>query len=220
MIGFDSSGNSGCTLSSAGCYEDVLRITNDPSTLLYYRNGIIDPSAYDFYSVVEHETDEALGTVSCIETQDPTLQNNCNGNESAADLFRYQSTGNLIADSSLSTTPGAYLSYNGGLTNGLGTGVYYNTLSNGEDYGDFVTDYGCPTAPYIQDGEACPGFAGLDITNDGGAEIAMLNAVGFDLANTSSGVPEPATVALFGAGLALLAAFHCRRALKRAKVVG
>ncbi len=209
LIGFDSAGNAGCALNSAGCYEDVLTITNDPSTLLYYRNGTIDPSAYDFYSVVEHETDEALGTVSCIETQDPTLMNNCNGNESAADLYRYQGSGNLIPDSALSTTPGAYLSYDGGVTSALGAGVFYNTLSNGEDYGDFATDTGCPTHPYVQDGEACPGFAGLDITNDGGAEIAMLNTVGFDLANTSS-IPEPAPMALFGVGLALLAVFRRR----------
>jgi PEP-CTERM motif len=208
LLGFDSAGNSGCTLSSAGCYEDVLTITSDPSTLLFYRSGSIDPDAYDFYSVVEHETDEAFGTVSCIETQDPTLMNNCDGNESAADLFRYQSFGNLIPDSSLSTTPGAYLSYNGGVTNALGTGVFYNTLSNGDDYGDFVGSYGCPTAPYIQDGEGCPGFAGLDITNDGGAEINMLNTVGFDL-NTSA-VPEPSTFVLIGAGLGILGILHRR----------
>jgi hypothetical protein len=209
LIGFDSAGNSGCTLSAAGCYEDVLTITNDPSTLLYYRNGVIDPDAYDFYSVVEHETDEALGTVSCIETQDTTLMNNCDGAESASDLFRYQSAHNLIPDSSLSTAPGAYLSYDSGVTNALGAGVFYNTLTNGEDYGDFVGNYGCPTAPYVQDGEGCPGFAGLDITNDGGAEINMLNTVGFDL--PASSVPEPATFVLFGVGLGFLGMLHQRR---------
>jgi hypothetical protein len=209
LMGFDSMGNSGCTLSAAGCYEDVLTITNDPSTLLFYRNGgTIDPDAYDFYSVVEHETDEALGTVSCIETQDPTLMNNCDGAESAADLFRYQSAGNLIADSLFSTTPGAYLSFDGGVTNALGSGVFYNTLSNGNDYGDFVS--GCPGTPHVQDATGCPGFAGLDITNDGGAEINMLNTVGFDLAPASA-TPEPGTISLFAAGLGCLGLCYRRR---------
>ncbi len=210
LLGFDSAGNPGCTLSAAGCYEDVLTITNDPTTPLYYRMGTIASDAYDFYSVVEHETDEALGTVSCIETQDPTLMNNCDGAESAADLFRYQSAGNLIPDSAFSTTPGAYLSYDGGVTNALGNGLFFNTLPNGEDYGDFVTDFGCPTAPYVQDGEACPGFANLNITNDGGAEINILNTVGFDVQSAPS-TPEPGTMALLAIGAGILAAYQFRR---------
>jgi hypothetical protein len=49
-----------------------------------------------------------------------------------------------------------------------------------------------------------------DITNDGGSEIAVLNAVGFDF---NSATPEPGTLGLLAASLAILAALrYFRRA--------
>lgn len=59
-----------CNAGSPGCYNAVVTVTNDPSTPLYYDNlGGPEPSdAYDFYGVVEHETDEVLGTSSCVGT--------------------------------------------------------------------------------------------------------------------------------------------------------
>ena len=174
-------------------------MTNDPGTPLYYRSGTETAAEYDFYSAIEHETDEVLGTSSCISTTGPSLANNCGAGEpSAADLFRYSSAGNLVLDSSLSTTPGAYFSYNGGVTNGA-NGNVYNTLDNGDDYGDFVSS--CPGGPLsVQDAEGCPGTSGLDITNDGGAEINMLDAVGYDL-NSSTVAPEPRTSVPLSVGL-------------------
>jgi hypothetical protein len=59
--------------SAAGCYNGIITITNDPSTILYYREGTINPDAHDLYRIVEHETDEVLGTASCIDTTGPTL---------------------------------------------------------------------------------------------------------------------------------------------------
>jgi len=200
-----------CSFPSAGCYNAVVTVTNDPSTPLYYDNlGGPEPSdAYDFYAVVEHETDEVLGTASCIDTSG-TLSDGCDDpNEpSAVDLFRYSSAGHLVLDSSLSTTPGAYFSYNGGTTNGA-NGFVYNTLDNGEDYADFVNN--CPAGPFsIQDAEGCPGTdAGLSIRNDGGAEINILNAVGYDLQPTAT--PEPGTIILFGGGLVTLIGLRKRR---------
>jgi len=55
-----------------------------------------------------------------------------------------------------------------------------------------------------------PGFGGLDITNDGGAEITILDAVGYNL----NPVPEPGTTALLAAGLALLAVMRQTRGMK------
>ncbi|MGB8014085.1 MAG: Ig-like domain repeat protein [Terriglobales bacterium] len=183
-------GNSSCTLGSPGCYNAIVTITNDPGTPLYYDNlGGTEPSdAYDFYSVVEHETDEVLGTSSCIYSTGGGLVDGCgSGVPSAVDLFRYSGAGDLILDSSLSTTPGAYFSYNGGTTNGAngagGSPKFYNTLDNGDDYADFVSSSpDCGTNIAIQDAEGCPGEdAGLSILNDGGGEINILNAVGYSL---------------------------------------
>jgi hypothetical protein len=59
-------GGDACTPGTPGCYNAIVTVTNDPSTPLYYDNlGGPEPAdAYDFYGVVEHETDEMLGTSS------------------------------------------------------------------------------------------------------------------------------------------------------------
>jgi hypothetical protein len=117
-----------------------------------------------------------------------TLTDYCGtGVPSAVDLYRYSAAGDLILDSSLSTKPGAYFSYNGGSTNGAngkaGTPKVYNTLANGDDYADFLSSSpDCGTDIAVQDAEGCPGEdKGLTILNDGGGEINILNAVGYDL---------------------------------------
>ena len=223
--GITATGGACLTVGSAGCYDAVVTVTNDPGTPLYYDNlGGPEPSdAYDFYSSVEHETDEVLGTSSCISTDGGSLSDSCNffapNTPSAVDLFRYSAPGSLVLDSSLSTTPGAYFSYNGGITNGAigpaGTGKLYNTLANGDDYADFVSSIpNCGTNQVVQDAEGCPGEdAGLSILNDGGGEINILNAVGYDLASSVSPAPtpEPGTLSLLGMGFAGLAAVYRRR---------
>ncbi|MGA9527924.1 MAG: NF038122 family metalloprotease [Terriglobales bacterium] len=194
-----TTGGGDCTLGNAGCYNAIITITNDPGTPLYYDNvGGSEPSdAFDFYGVVEHETDEVLGTSSCIDTQDGgVLSDPCDyaggsGTPAAVDLFRYNSAGELALNSSylgLASAPAeAYFSYNGGTTNGANgvanTAKVYNTLANDEDYADFVSSSpDCGTDIAIQDAEGCPGEdAGLTILNDGGGEINILNAVGYDV---------------------------------------
>ncbi len=189
LFGSTAAGNACSNPGTSTCFDGVITVSNSAS--LYYRQGTEAPDAYDFYSVVEHETDELLGTASCIDTGGPSLSNSCSstGNSvlSAVNLFRYQSPGNLVL---ISGRPGAYFSYDGGQTNGTGTvQKLYNTLDNTEDYADFVPNDPCQLRQSIQDAEGCPGFdGGLDITNDGGAEINILTAVGF-----MSSAPKSAT---------------------------
>lgn len=215
-----------CALGTAGCYNAEITVTNDPGTPLYYDNlGGTEPSdAYDFYATVEHETDEVLGTSSCIDTGGASLSDGCDGfgagTPSAVDLFRYSAPGDLVLDSFLSTTPGAYFSYDGGVTNGVvgvgGGPKFYNTLANGDDYADFVSSSpDCGTNQAVQDAEGCPGEdAGLTILNDGGGEINILNAVGFDLNAPATAVPEPSSILLLLSALGFTA-FVLRRRLVR-----
>ena len=210
-------GNTGTTAMGAACstpgvglcFNGIITVTNDPGTTLYYDNlGGTEPAdAFDYYAVVEHETDEILGTASCISTQTSPLSNTCAGSPSAVDLFRYSSPGSIVPDGSFSLTPGAYFSYNGGATNGA-NGFVYNTLDNGDDYADFISS--CPSGPFsIQDAEACAGTdKGLSILNDGGAEVNILNAIGYDVPTKTSATPEPGTIILLGAGLAAIAAYR------------
>jgi len=135
---------------------------------------------YDFYSVVEHELDEILGTASCIGfPSEGTLSNqgNC---ASAMDQFRYTATGTRAFDTIGSID---YFSPDGGLTNTQGN--LYNTTSPGGDWGDFSQ-----SCKFVQDAGACP--SGLlaansfDITTEGpggtfGPEVFMLNAIGYNL---------------------------------------
>jgi hypothetical protein len=211
-----------CSIGTADCYDGVITVTNNPGTPLYYDNlGGTEPAdAYDFYATVEHETDEILGTASCIDT-DGVLSDGCDvfgpGTPSAVDLFRYSAPGSLVLDSSLSTTPGAYFSYDGGATNGAigigGSPKFYNTLANGDGYAAYVSSSpDCGTNQAVQDAEGCPGEdAGLSIKNDGGSEINILNAVGFDVPESTSAVPEPNSAALLFSVISLVAYATYRR---------
>ena len=121
------------------------------------------------------------------------------------DLFRYQSPGNPVL---IGATPGAYFSYDGGMTNGAGTKMkVYNTLDISLDYADFTSSSPCQAAQSVQDAQGCPGQDhGLDITDDGGAEINILNAVGYQR-NAQAGAPPVITSVLNGAtGQSIMAA--------------
>jgi PEP-CTERM motif len=211
----------GSNVLPAGCYDGIVTMSNAASWYYQDQVGPEGPSQFDFYGTVEHEVDEILGTASCISTTGGALTDPCDaiaagttpkpvntaGTPSDVDLFRYSGKNNLVLDKSLSTTPGAYFSYNGGTSNGA-TGKIYNTLANGNDYADFLVSSPCQTKQAIQDATGCAGKdAGLSILNDGGAEINILDAIGYNLKST----PEPAMMGLLGVGLASLAGFKFRR---------
>ncbi|MGA9069994.1 MAG: NF038122 family metalloprotease [Terracidiphilus sp.] len=192
---------------SAGCYDGVITLAT-PSMVAgygqgyYYGTGIQAANEYNINSIVEHETDELLGTSSCISTAG-SLSDGCGGTAaSAVDLFRYQAPGTRVFES---TTPGAYFSYNGGATNGA-NGATYNTLANGNDYADFTQ-----SCQDVQDATGCLGSTQY-ITTDGGAEVNILDAVGYNLNEQPASTPEPSTISLFTTGLLGMAALvHSRR---------
>lgn len=188
------------------CYNGVITIANVANA--FYFPGLTSdtPPQIDFYYVVEHETDEILGTVSCIGGNDIDACNPANGNVSQgtdaapADLFRYSAPGvrSFLATSNSCSGLFAYFSIDSGKTDIAD----YNDCPSGGDYGDWQTIY-----PYlVQDGEASVD-ATLDISTDVGVnsnhyprpEVAVLDAVGFNLAT-----PEPGTLGLTATALALL----------------
>lgn len=92
----------------------------------------------------------------------------------------------------------------------------YNNCPSGGDYGDWLSIY-----PYlVQDAVGSPDV-NLDISTDVGInvnhyprpEVAVLNAIGFDLRSTAA--PEPATFGLLGASLLALGFAGARRRNKK-----
>ena len=69
----------------------------------------------------------------------------------------------------------------------------------------------------VQNAFGTPGTNGVDITNDGGSEIAVLDALGYNL--NVNAVPEPGGITLFSSGLAFLAAVVYSRRASAAKAV-
>ncbi len=204
--GLETDGVTSCVLGvDANCYSGVITIAEGGG--FYYPTSPSDEeAAYDFFAVVEHETDEILGTISCIGSQNPQTPtaapyDQCNPgftDASPADLFRYASPG---VRSFLETAngSGAYFSNDGGNTDISD----YNNSPNGDDYGDWLFN---GVNYKVQDAEASFGYA--DISSDGGYEVDVLNAVGFN------SVPEPATFGLLGASLSILAFVEMRRRRK------
>jgi hypothetical protein len=213
-FGLMADGTTQCQLGTAGCYNGVITIGGQ----LYFRSGIDSSSQYDFFSIAQHETDEVLGTASCLTfsvsgsppaasapTKDGCTDTNGSG-LAPTDLYRYSSTGThaWINASSDHANLGAYFSVNGGATS-IAT---YNNGPNGGDYGDFTFQSSC-ASDLVQDYAALSDCS-PDITTDAGTpEIQLLNAVGFNLG--SGALPEPASIGLMAAGLAALGVAGYRR---------
>jgi hypothetical protein len=193
-----------CTLNPGAshptCYNGILTVSD--SFTYYYRTGGANTGhLYDFFSVVEHETDEILGTFSCLgPVNPPGISSSCYDGafgEAAADLFRYTSTGrSYTADAKTKTS--AYFSTNGGAT----SLVAYNNSGTG-DYGDWST-----ACQHVQDAVGCSNGTSLDITSNGGAEITVLDALGYNRA--SSATPEPSTWGLLSLSLIGLGIYRRR----------
>ena len=145
---------------------------------------------------VEHEFDEVLGTASALPNGGGALPTD----PLAADLYRYGAPGvrsfalNSSTEVPCTGSPTAYLSINGGVTN-LNN---YNNCNQGGDYGDWIGVDGIQ----VQDAFG-PDDQAASLTLNS-PEVTLLDAVGYNFASNAvtTNVPEPASLALFGAGLA------------------
>ena len=172
--GIQTNGQTPCELGTVGCYDAVVTIGN--GVPLYFRSGSISGSQYDFYTLVERQTDEALGTSSCSP-------NYCTGNIAPADLFRYHSSGTRSFATGTDDACSSGDSTNACFSiDGVHMLQQYNNLNNGEDTGDWAPN--CATNPLVQNASGCPGVGNLDISP--AAEVLVLDVVGYSLNLTSS----------------------------------
>jgi hypothetical protein len=147
------------------------------------RNSI-DPNKYDLISVVSHEVDEVLGFGSGL---------NDNIGVRMQDLFRYDQNG--VRSFNGSSGVQSFFSIDGT------TQLAQFNQNGGGDYGDWASS----ATARVQDA-----FATVGTTPNLGIELRELDVIGYNLA--PSAVPEPATCAMFGFGLAgLLVARRTRR---------
>lgn len=172
--GVTASGGSCPQVGVPGCYDGLITINSvNP---YYFRVGPIAGGQFDFYTTVEHETDEVLGTASCAF--------GCGGYFDATDLFRYHSNGKraeVPGDNSPCSSPSAN---NGCFSlDGVHMLQQYNNADTSLDAGDWLMN--C-SAQRVQDAESCPGTAGLDLNVS--AEILVLDVVGY----TTRQHPPPA----------------------------
>ncbi|MSV35008.1 MAG: hypothetical protein EXQ47_05340 [Bryobacterales bacterium] len=165
-----------CTIGTSECYDGIITISSAMQSAgrLYYRTGgTIGLSQFDFYSVVEHEVDEVLGTISCAF--------GCGGSGyiAPADLFRYHSDGTRGLGPGTNAPCSSPNSSNACFSlDGVQMLQQYNNVDNGQDEGDWFTD--CAKS-LVQDAVGCPGVANVDISPS--AEILVLDVVGYDLVN-------------------------------------
>ena len=82
------------------------------TSITNYTGKAFDPSEYDLLSVVEHETDAALGPGSNLDTGSTT------GAIRPEDLFRYSAPG--VRSYTISNSASSYFSVDGGVTDLIG----------------------------------------------------------------------------------------------------
>jgi hypothetical protein len=185
--GLKTDGSTFCTIGTQDCYDGIITVSSLQQTQghLFFRTGTITSTQYDFYTVVEHETDEILGTASCAF---PICNSSPEGIH-PADLFRYSSNGSRSFAAGNNNPCSSPTAGNACFSlDGVTMLQAYNNLNNGQDAGDWVTS--C-VAPLVQNAVGCRGIAGVDISP--AAEILVLDVVGYNLVQPTMVSPSGQT---------------------------
>ncbi len=216
--GNDSNGSEDMALTG-GLYT-MLTGQNHPGASININStqnfSFTDPTPsgqYDLIGGLEHELDEVLGGGGGGSTLNQYYAESCPGTGDfcnlvgPTDLYRYSAPYTPSFTTSQAAT--AYLSVDGGLT----PTVDFNQSPSG-DYGDFAPSCGTGTGAdqLIQNAFNCTGQDEAYTTSS--PEYEMLESIGWD--GTAPSVPEPGTLILCGAGLAMVGASRYLRAARRA----
>jgi hypothetical protein len=145
------------------------------TSIMNLNSSQTNPNHYSLLAVVEHETDEVLGTGSGLNLSGSPF----NLAPRPEDLFRYSASGTRSYSTSAATS---YFSVNQGATNL----VSFNQNGSG-DYGDWLVN----SPAQVQDWEGTPGTT----PTLGPNELAALDVVGYDVQNA----PEPGALVMLGA---------------------
>lgn len=156
-------------------------------------NQLSGSGGYDLIGGLEHELNEVLGGGGAGSTLN-NLSSTFFGNKySALDLYRYSAPD---TPSFSTTASSSYFSVDGGVTN-----IVNFNQSPGGDYGDFGPSCGTGggSGQLIQNAFNCTGP--YEAYTTASPEFTMMQSIGWNAAQSSSNVPEPATLALLGIGL-------------------
>ncbi len=164
--------------SASVTFDSIVSVN---TSITNYTGIPYDPGKYGLLAVVEHETDEALGLGSNLDSGSTI------GHITPQDLFRYSAPG--VRSYTISSSATSYFSVDGGVTNLIG----FNQAGppGGSDYGDWATS----GTPHVQDAFGTPGAnPAFSIY-----EQDALDSIGY---NFEAGVPEPGSFWLLAMGVA------------------
>ncbi len=193
---FDSSGT-----YHAGCgqaYDGV--VTLSTANTLNFTNVAVG-GAYAAVGVFEHELNEIMGgggqgsALNFIAAHDAQGDHSFDADIGVLDPYRYAAGVKNFSMTANASSP--YFSVDGGVT----SIVAFNQTASG-DFADFAT------ANNVQSAACCFGI--MPLYNTASPEFAMMESIGYD-----GSIPEPASLLVFGAGIAGLRAARRRAANSR-----